>query len=161
MLVERRQTMSSSKELTIGALVVLCLVGGCVATAVNENKPSNPIKTHSVWQGTCDQTGVKPYPMILFIKNRKGEAFEGTTWYPTLNNGLIKVSGQIRPKGIVTFTEDEVIWSSYIEGVRGGCVISGSQYTATIEGNTLKGGYVILLSTGKVDKGNILLKLAD
>jgi len=99
--------------------------------------------------------------MILFIKNSKGEAFEGTTWYPTLNNGLVKVSGQIRPKGIVTFTEDEVIRSSYIEGVRRG-VLSGSQFTATIEGNTLKGGYVITLpSTGKVDKGNILLKLAD
>jgi hypothetical protein len=99
--------------------------------------------------------------MILFIKNRKGDAFEGTTWYPTLNNGLVKVSGQIRPKGIVTFTEDEVIRSSYIEGVRRG-VLSGSQFTATIKGNTLKGGYVITLpSTGKVDKGNILLKLAD
>lgn len=147
--------MSSSKVLTIGALVVLCLVGGCVAIAVNENKPSNPIKVHSVWQGTCDQTGWKPYPMILFINNSKGEAFEGTTWYPTLNNGLVKVSGQIRPKGIVTFTEDEVIHGK-------GSVISGCQYTATIERNTLKGGYVITLpSTGKVDKGNIFLKLAD
>ena len=153
--------MSYSKALTIGALVVLCLVGGCVATAVNENKPSNPIKAHSVWQGTCDQRNSEPYPMILFIKNRDGNAFEGTTWYPTLNNGLIKVSGQIRPKGIVTFTEDELIRSSYIEGIRGG-VISGSQYTATIEGNNLKGGYVITPpGTDKVEKGNILLKLAD
>ena len=153
--------MSSSKALTIGALVVLCLVGGCVATAVNENKSSSPIKAHSVWQGTCDQRNSEPYPMILFIKNLDGNAFEGTTWYPTLNNGLIKVSGQIRPKGIVTFTEDELIRSSYIEGVRRG-VLSGSQYTATIEGNNLKGGYVITPpGTDKVEKGNILLKLAD
>ena len=152
--------MSSSKALTIGALVVLCLVGGCVATAVNENKSSSPIKAHSVWQGTCDQRNSEPYPMILFIKNRDGNAFEGTTWYPTLNNGLIKVSGQIRPKGIVTFTEDEVI---RIEGsITRRDVMSGSQYTATIEGNNLKGGYVITPpGTDKVEKGNILLKLAD
>ncbi|MHC4557128.1 MAG: hypothetical protein ACYS80_07460 [Planctomycetota bacterium] len=44
---------------------------------------------------------------------------------------------------------------------RGG-VLSGGQYTATIEGNNLKGGYEITPpGTGNVEKGNILLKLAD
>jgi len=147
------------KAVTIGALVLFYFVGGCATTAVKEEESSEPVndivKVHSVWQGTCDQTGSKPYPMILFIQKRNGKAFEGTTWYPTLGNGLVKASGRVSPEGIVTFTEKQVIhgvWS----------VMSGAQYTATIEGNNLKGGYVITLPiTGKVDKGNILLKLAE
>ncbi|UCD05597.1 MAG: hypothetical protein JSV98_10890 [candidate division WOR-3 bacterium] len=152
--------MSSKKAMTIGALVAVCMVGGCASTAVKKSTHSDSIKAHSVWQGTCDQRGVKPYPMILFIKNRKGDAFEGMTWYPTLNNGLITISGQIRPEGIVTFTEDEVIYGGPNEYRPG--VISGGQFTATIEGNNLKGGYEITPpGTGNVEKGNILLKLAD
>jgi len=127
-------------------------------TGVEEEKSSepvnDPIKVHSVWEGTCDETGSKPYPMILFIQNRRGNAFEATTWYPTLGNGLVKASGQVNPEGLVTFTENQVIhgrWS----------VMSGAQFTATIEGNNLKGGYVIKLPFGKVDKGNFSLKLVD
>jgi hypothetical protein len=119
------------------------------------NEPVNDLlKFHSVWEGTCDETGRKPYPMILFIQNRRGNEFEATTWYPTLGNGLVKASGQVNPDGLVTFTEDQVIngkWS----------VMSGAQFTATIEGKNLKGSYVIKLPFGKVDKGNFSLRLAD
>jgi hypothetical protein len=91
--------------------------------------------------------------MVLFIQNRKGKAFEGTTWYPTLGNGLVTASGQVSPEGVVTFTEKRVIhsWS----------VMSGAKFTATLEGNNLKGDYVIKLLFGKMDRGNISLKLAE
>ena len=152
--------MPSKTTQIIGSLLVLCLVCGCSAIAVKESTPSNSIKEHSVWQGTCDQTGWKPYPMILFIQSRKGNTFEATTWYPTLRNGLCKVSGQISQEGVVTFTEDEVIHGA--GDIMGGGIMSGSKFTATIEGNSLKGGYVITLpGTGETDKGNIFLTLAD
>jgi hypothetical protein len=151
--------MSFRKAATIGALVFLCFVCSCSTTLVSEGKSKDLFKAHSVWQGACDQTGSEPYPMIIFIQSRNGDSFAGMTWYPTLNNGLITITGQVSPKGIVTFTEDKVIYGAPAEG-RGG-VISGGQYTATIKGENLKGGYVITLPNGESDKGNIILKLAD
>src|SRR5262245_24997417 len=71
---------------------------------------AGPFKANSVWQGTCEQSNPKSiYPMILFVRRRDGDSFEGVTWYPTLDNGLIKVTGRIDRKGTVTFTEGEVI----------------------------------------------------
>ena len=148
--------MLSSKARTIGTLFVLCLIGGCATTAVKEERPSASVKAHSVWQGTYDQYEWGAYPMILFISSRTGDAFEGMTWYPTLDNGLLTISGQIKPDGVITFTEDEVIRSSYIEGVRGG-VLSGGQYTANLEENTLEG----LSFHNNIEVGHFVLKLAD
>jgi hypothetical protein len=141
--------MSSKKAQTIGTLLVLCLVGGCAAIAAKESTRGNPVKAHSVWQGTYDQTGWGIYPMILFIKSRTGDAFEGTTWYPTLGNGLLRVSGQVKPDGVITFTEEEII---YGRNFFIGCV-----YTASLAGNTLKG-----LSTREGrEPHHFVLKLAD
>ncbi len=120
-------------------------------TAVNEGIPSASTKTHSVWQGTYDQVGWKVYPMILFIHSHTGDAFEGMTWYPTLSNGVVTISGEIKPDGVVTFTEDEVIYRGE-GGVASGCI-----YTGSLEGNTLKG-----FSTLKGrEAGHFVLKLAD
>jgi len=149
--------MLFKKSIAIGVLVICCLVSGCATTAVKEEsiEPVNDaLKVHSVWHGTCDQTGWEPYPMVLFIQNRKGKAFEGTTWYPTLGNGLVKASGQVSPEGVVTFTEKRVI-----HGILS--VMSGAKFTATLEGNNLEGDYVIKLLFGNVDRGNISLKLAE
>jgi hypothetical protein len=142
--------MLSSKARTIGTLLVLCLVGGCATTTVKEEKPSASIKVHSVWQGTFDQVGWQAYPMILFISWRVGDAFEGMTWYPTAGNGLLTISGQIKPDGVITFTEDEVI-----QGSTG--VLSGGQYTASLEGNTLEGPSF----RDNIEVGHFVLKLAD
>jgi hypothetical protein len=153
MSIERRQTMLSSKVRTIRTLFVLCLIGGCATTAVKEERPSASIEVHSVWQGTFDQVGWGAYPMILFISSRTGDAFEGMTWYPTLDNGLLTISGQIKSDGIITFTEEEVI---RIEGSTGG-VLSGGQYTANLEGNILEGPSFY----NNIEVGCFVLKLAD
>ena len=143
--------MLSSKARTIGTLFVLCLIGGCATTAVKEERPSASIEVHSVWQGTFEQVGWGGYPMILFISWRTGDAFEGMTWYPTLDNGLLTISGQIKPDGVITFTEEEVIQGS----TRG--VLSGGRYTASLEGNILKGSSF----RNNIEVGHFVLKLAD
>ena len=140
--------MLSSKARTIGTLFVLCLIGGCATTAVKEERPSASIEEHSVWQGTFVQYEWGAYPMILFISSRTGDAFEGMTWYPTLDNGLLTISGQIKPDGVITFTEEEVIH---------GMVISGCIYTASLEGNTLEGPSIL----NNIEVGRFVLKLAD
>lgn len=145
--------MLSSKARTMGTLFVLCLIGGCATTTVKEERPIASIEEHSVWQGTFVQDGWGAYPMILFINSRTGDAFEGMTWYPTLDNGLITISGQIKPDGVITFTEEEVI---RIEGSTGG-VLSGGQYTASLEGNTLVGPSF----RNNIEVGYFVLKLAD
>ena len=145
--------MLSSKARTIGTLFVLCLIGGCATTAVKEERASVSIEEHSVWQGTFVQDGWGAYPMILFISSSTGDAFEGMTWYPTLDNGLLTISGHIKPDGVITFTEEEVIRG---EGSRGG-VLSGGQYTANLEGNNLEG----LSFRNNIKVGHFVLKLAD
>jgi len=143
--------MLLSKARTIVTLFVFCLIGGCATTAVEDEKPSASIEVHSVWQGTFDQVGWQAYPMILFISWRTGDAFEGMTWYPTLDNGLLTISGQIKPDGVITFTEEEVI-----RGSTGG-ILSGGQYTASLEGNTLEGPSF----HNNKEVGHFVLKLAD
>ena len=86
--------------------------------------------------------------MILFIQSREGDTFEAHTWYPA-TGGLIKASGQIKPDGVITFTEEELI---YGEDLIIGCVYNGN-----LEGNTLKG-----LSTREGrEPHHFVLKLAD
>jgi len=127
----------------------------CVATHLSEvaettDDNEEAIKTHSVWQGTYDQVDWKVYPMVLFISSRTGNAFEGMTWYPTLGNGLITMSGEIKPDGVITFTEDEVLYGE--ESVVSGCI-----YTGSLKGNTLKG----LATLEDRKTGDFVLKLAD
>ncbi len=143
--------MLSSKARTLGTLFVLCLIGSCATTTVKEESPSASIEVHSVWQGTFDQVGWGAYPMILFISWRVGDAFEGMTWYPTSGNGLLTISGKIKPDGVITFTEEEVI-----QGSTSG-VLSGGRYTASLEGNTLEGPSF----RDNIEVGHFVLKLAD
>jgi len=143
--------MLSSKARTLITLFVLCLIGCCTTTAVREKRPRASIEVHSVWQGTFDQVGWGAYPMVLFISWRTGDAFEGMTWYPTSGNGLLKISGQIKPDGGITFTEEEVLRGS-TEGV-----LSGGRYTASLEGNTLEGPSF----RDNIEVGHFVLKLAD
>lgn len=149
--------MLSSKARTIGTLFVLCLIGGCATTSVKEERPSASIEEHSVWQGTFVQVGAGAYPMILFISSRMGDAFEGVTWYPIPFNGLLTISGQIKPDGVITFTEEEVIRGEGSEERSIGGVLSGGQYTANLEGNTLEGPSIL----NNIEVGRFVLKLAD
>lgn len=58
-------------------------------------------------------------------------------WYPTLQNGLISVTGRIGPKGAVSFEEERVMhgdWTADREGVA-----AGSVYQGTLKGGVLKG----------------------
>jgi hypothetical protein len=41
--------------------------------------------------------------------------FEGVTWYPTLGSGLSTVKGRIEATGVVTLSEDEVIFGEATE----------------------------------------------
>jgi hypothetical protein len=99
--------------------------------------PADALKVFSVWHGTGEEPSMQPYPMILFVNHRWGEDFEGTTWYPLLGNGLIKVSGRIDAHGDVALSEDEVISGEATEQRQG--VVAGGKYTAKLEKNTLMG----------------------
>ena len=115
-------------------------IGGSWANrpAQAEEPPADPLNPATVWRGTCEQSNPKAsYPMVLFIKQRQGETFEAVAWYPTLGDGLIKVSGKVGPNGVVTFTEEKVIHGEVTPDHR--IVVAGSKYTATLDRATLKG----------------------
>lgn len=109
---------------------------GRVATAFPDG-PTEALKAFSVWQGTGEEPSMQPYPMILFVNHRWGDDFEGTTWYPLLGNGLIKVTGRIDVNGVVALSDDEVISGEATEQRQG--VLAGAKFTAKLEKNTLIG----------------------
>jgi hypothetical protein len=95
-------------------------------------------KVNSVWHGTMAQANpMLSYPVILSIKKRKDNAFEGVTWYPTLGNGLILVMGRIEGKGNLTFSEDKVLYAEVYDNDQ--TVVAGPKYTAKLENTVLKG----------------------
>jgi hypothetical protein len=124
-------------------------------------EPADPLKINSVWQGTGQQS--KPaltYPMILFVQQRWGDEFEGVTWYPTLGNGLSTVTGRIGANGVVTLSEDEVIFGEATEQRLG--ILAGAKYTAKLGKTTLKGnGEWMDPKTKEVATLTFLLKLAE
>jgi hypothetical protein len=101
-------------------------------------EPADPLTINSVWQGTGQQS--KPaltYPMILFVQQRWGDEFEGITWYPTLGSGLSTVKGRIEATGVVTLSEDEVIFGEATEQRLG--IVAGAKYMAKLGKTTLEG----------------------
>ena len=84
--------------------------------------------------------------MILFVKSRAGDKFQGAVWYPDPinNNGLASVSGRIEANGVITFSERR------IQGV----IDDGITYTATLKEKTIVGSY-------RDGAGKIWLKLAQ
>jgi hypothetical protein len=75
--------------------------------------------------------------MILFVQQRWGDEFEGITWYPTLGSGLSTVKGRIEATGVVTLSEDEVIFGEATEQRLG--IVAGAKYMAKLGKTTLEG----------------------
>jgi len=95
-------------------------------------------KVNSIWHGTMEQANSKlSYPVILSIKKRKDNTFEGVTWYPTLGNGLIMVMGRFEGKGALSFSEDKVLYAEVFDNDQ--AVVAGPKYTAKLDKNVLKG----------------------
>jgi len=126
------------KFVLIAVLAALTCSGLSGRLPERGDEPADPFPLNSVWQGTMEQSKPKSsYPVILFVKQRQGDTFEGMTWYPTLGNGLLEVTGRVDAKGAVTFTEDKVIYGE-VHG-KDMVVVAGSKYTAKLEKSALKG----------------------
>lgn len=66
---------------------------------------------------------------MLYVASRLDDAYEGTVWFPTFNNGVIKVSGRIGPKSNITLDFREVVYgqsTAQKPGVFGDAYSSGT-----------------------------------
>jgi hypothetical protein len=125
------------------ASALLCLIAleGPIATPATE--PTDPFKPDSVWRGECSYEKTdyapesKPFAMILYIKQRKAAEFQGTTWYPTQDNSLLSVTGQVGEKGEITFTEVKLI--SRTQSAQDTAIVPGMKFTGRLEKGNLKG----------------------
>ena len=116
-------------------------------------------KADSVWHGTCGQTDTKSsYPMILFVKHRQDDAFEGVTYYPTLGNALLKVKGRIDKNGKMMFREDKLLYGETYDKDR--VVVTGITYTAKLDKKGLTGGAEITEVTNPKTNETVRLKEA-
>jgi hypothetical protein len=126
--------MRSHRRLTyLFAVVSLWLL---TADAGAQRDPLAAFTSGSLWRGslseTTDTIGTLRYPIVLYVDVRRGDAFIGTTWYPSLANGLLKIAGEVDANGTLTFHEDDVVFGS-------GHVAAGSTYTGTLSGAMLSG----------------------
>jgi hypothetical protein len=133
------------RSLVVSIFIAAYLFPGAGATVFGSDEPTDPIKANSVWKGECvyDPSEYFPekemrYLVILHIKQRKGIDFDGTAWYPTLNNGLLKVKGRVGPKGAVTFTETAEIYGRATAEKPGG-VLAGMKFKVQLDQTTMKG----------------------
>lgn len=123
--------------------------------------PADAFKANSVWNGTFEQSKPKQSDaMVLFVKERRGDTFEALAWYPSLNSGVTRLTGQIGEKGVVTFTEDRVIHGASVGGGSG--VIAGTKYTGKLDGSKLTGtGEFATKKKKEVITATFSLKLAE
>jgi hypothetical protein len=142
-------------------LIAFTVAGTFGASSLWADEQADRFLVSSVWPGMMEQLNPKSsYPVVLFVKQRKGDAFEGATWYPTLGNGLLKVTGRIDTRGKVTFTEDEVIHAELLgDGLIH--VVAGSKFTAKLEKTLLTGSGKITEFTDPNTKKTISLKEAS
>jgi len=146
---------------TLAAVIALTLPASPRLATVGAAEPADPLKINSVWQGTMEQSNPKSsYPVILFIKQRNGNAFEGVTLYPTLGNGLLKVTGRIEEGGKLTFSEDSVIHAEKFD--QDLICIAGSKYTGELKSGAISGsGELALPGTNEVARLTFSLKSAQ
>lgn len=150
-------------------LVIMTSIGLAYAGSHNSHSlhsvaPADALPERSIWKGEMEQTNPKlSYQVVLFIKKRDGNAFEGTTWYPGLGNALVAVSGKIDESGEVTFSEDKVIHAEDYE-INGqkAQVVAGPKYKATLKKTTVTGtGEFTIPQNNQVMTMKFTLKLAE
>jgi hypothetical protein len=105
------------------AAAVLCLSASGERSTFRADEPRYPFKANTVWRGeyTLDKTDYapesKPFPLVLFIKQRQGAEFTGVTWHPTQDNGLLLVTGRVAEKQTITFSADKVIHGDRVDAL--------------------------------------------
>jgi hypothetical protein len=126
------------------AAVSLCLIGFAERSAFRAEEPRDPFQPNTVWKGeivynkTDYAPQSKPFPMILYVKQRKGADFQGVTWYPSQENGLLLVTGQVSEKGTLTLSEEKVIHGE-ATAKRNKGVLAGMKFTGQRENTAIKG----------------------
>lgn len=71
------------------------------------------VASQTKWEGKCSQSGYDPYPMIMYVRERKNNELSGILHWPTLRNSKTKFKGRIKDESI-SFTEYELIQGSDI-----------------------------------------------
>src|SRR5260370_19572003 len=141
---------------------IICLVVLTEWSLGRPNYPNDIVHAGTVWKGELvyDKTDYspasKPYVMILYIKKRKNGFIEGVTWYPTEDNGLLKVTGRVGEKGSIFFKEEKVIHGKSSAKKRTG-VQAGNRFTGRLDKNTIKGSGQW---TGPAFNGKITMKFS-
>ena len=71
------------------------------------------VSSQTAWEGKCSQSGYEPYPMIMYVLERKNNEISGILHWPTLRNSKTRFKGKITDDSI-SFTEYELIQGSGI-----------------------------------------------
>ena len=149
----------SSIVVSCGSLLAVA-VAALFALRSAAGTPDPPVAANSIWQGIVEQSRPKSsYPAVLFIKELDGDSLKGTMWYPSLGNGLVKLSGRISAEGTVTLYEEEVLFAQpYRDGKLH--VVEGTKYTAVLDGSVMKGTGELREFTDPNSKEKVTLKQA-
>ena len=104
--------LGAASTLTIGDLAPMYLTAD-VGLSISRSPTDDMVASQTVWKGKCSQSGYESYPMIMYVRERKGGQINGILHWPTLRNSKTKFKGKIKDDS-VSFTEYELIQGSGI-----------------------------------------------
>lgn len=94
------------------------------------------------WRGTCAQSNMAPYPIVMLISTQNGTEISGTINWPTLRNSTTRFNGTINGNN-VRFVETELIVGS---GIGIPCIYEGELLGKTIVGTCVYAGQKALFA---------------
>ncbi len=82
--------------------MAFCSPSESVVAEINARSPMSNSK--SQWEGVFDESGASPYPMILNIEKVNGQFFNGQLNWPSIQNIVTRVDGEILNTNNIDFT---------------------------------------------------------
>lgn len=125
-------------------VAVFCLLVDAGRVMPGKSETGERLRAGTIWSGIIEYdsehfTEPKSDAMILYVKWRKGDDFQGFSWYPNQGNGVLKLTGRVGRAGGITFTEEKVIhgkvgFPDNPEGVH-----APNEFSGVLDGTRLKG----------------------
>lgn len=132
-------TKSSSKVASVPSSSSAPSASSSSSSSSAPKRSQHKLKANTTWMGVCCSED-SYLPFVLRIGSIAIGAFEGTMTWPTLNGAVMKLRGVVIGDAL-QFTEYEIV-KGHDE------VVAGSEYTATLESDSLFKGSWELTSEG-------------
>ncbi len=123
-------TMIRTAKLTLTLALPALLAAG----SAKKSPAADALPAGSFWVGAGESdVGDKRqvWAMAIHIDEREGDIVRASAWYPTLANGVSRLSGVLDGKGGLSVDEPSIVWGKW-DKTPGG-IVEGGRYTGRVD----------------------------